>query len=248
MHWQAVDTIPFRVAADMTASRAAAIRSALLKRAVPLARMVDGRPEPYATASLIEDGPALALLTATHVFEQASIGDLAVPLPHDNRIAALHSARVRIVAHQVFDLALVWIGDRSLCARLRANWTAVPLRQWCDSADVTAAVYALAGYPSVNARRAGGCLYVKPAVVFTYALEPGRFAYCRTAERMDGLEIHTPELDGVSGATVWAVVDAANDDVACVLKPSAIQVAFHHGRHLRGEPIRGAGELLSWRH
>jgi hypothetical protein len=248
MHWQAVDTIPFRVAADISASRAAAIRAALLKRAVPLARLVDGRPEPCATASLIADGPAVALLTAAHVFEQASIGDLAIPLPLDNRVVALRSARVRIVAHPMLDLALLWICDRSLCERLHANWTAVPLRHWCDGADAVAAVYAVAGYPSVNSRRADGCLYVKPAVVFTHALEPGRFAYGRTAQRIDGLEIYTPELDGVSGATVWAVTDATNDDIACVLKPSAVQVAFHHGRHLRGEPIRGAGELISWRH
>ena len=71
---------------------------------------------------------------------------------------------------------------------------------------------------------------------------------CHLPQRIDGLEIHTPALDGVSGATVWAVDHAAGDDVACVLRPAAIQVAFQHGRHLRGEPIRAATELLSRRH
>jgi hypothetical protein len=247
MIWQAVDTIPFRVAADVTASRAAAIRAALLKRAVPIARLMDGRVEPCATASLIADGPRIALLTAAHVFERANAGDLAVPLPLDGRVAALRSIRVRIVAHPLLDLALLWIDDRALSLRLRANWAALPLRHWCEGASVQTAVYAIAGYPSVNARRSDGCLYVKPVVVFTHALEPGRFAYCRTAQRIDGIDIHTPALDGVSGATVWAITDAVDDDISCVLKPSAIQVAFHHGRHLRGEPIGGAGELLAWR-
>lgn len=247
MNWQAVDTVPFRVAADITAARAAAIRCALLRRAVPLARLVDGRAEPCATASLIEDGRALALLTAQHIFEQANVGDLAIPLPVENRVVALRSTRVRIVTHPRFDLALIWVDDRSLALRLRASWTAVPLRGWCGTDDA-AAVYAIAGYPSVSSRRADGCLYVKPAVMFTHALEPGRFAYGRTAQRMDGLEIHTPELDGLSGATVWAVADAASDGIACVLKPSAVQVAFHHGRHVRGEPIRAAEQLLAWRH
>ena len=36
----------------------------------------------------------------------------------------------------------------------------------------------------------------------------------------------TPEMDGVSGAMLWGISDEADDDVACVLRPAAIQVAF----------------------
>jgi hypothetical protein len=247
MRWQAVETIPFRVGADVAPARAAAIRDALLRRTVPLSRLVDGRLEPLATASLIADGPQCAVLTAAHVLEQANVGDLVIPLPRDRRLMLLRTTRVRAVAHPELDVALLWFADRGVADRLCANWSACPLRQWCGAAAAAAALYAIAGYPAAGARRDDGCVYMKPVVLFTGALDAGRYAYARTALRIDGLEIHTPELDGVSGATVWAV-DSGDDDVACVLRPAAIQVAFHHGRHLRAEPIDGAAYLLAQRH
>lgn len=248
MPWQAVETIPFRIGADVAPARAAAIRDALLRRAVPLSRLVDGRIEPLATASLVVDGPQRAVLTAAHVFEQANVGDLVIPLPREQRLLPLRSTRVRVVAHPQLDVALLWFVDRAASDRLCANWLACPLREWCGAAASGAPLYAIAGYPAANARRADGCVYIKPVVLFTGALERGRYAYARTALRIDGLEIHTPELDGVSGATVWAVEGQGDDEVTCVLRPAAIQVAFQHGRHLRAEPILGAADLIARRH
>lgn len=245
MPWQSVETVPFRVGANVGPQRAAAIRDALLRRAVPLSRLVDGRLEPLATASLIRDGADHAMLTAAHVLEQANLGDLVIPLPREQRLMLLRSTRVRVVAHPQLDIALVWFADRAVSERLCANWIACPLRQWCGRTERAVALYAIAGYPAANARRAEGRVYVKPVVLFTVALDAGRYAYARTASRVDGLEIHTPELDGVSGATVWAVEPEGSDEVACVLRPAAIQVAFQHGRHLRGEPILGAADLLA---
>jgi hypothetical protein len=247
MPWQAVDTIPFHIGAEVAPGRAAAIRDALLRRAVPLARLVDGRLEPLATASLVADGPDHAVLTAAHIFEQANVGDLVIPLPRDQRLMLLRSTRVRVVAHPRHDIALLWFADRGISEQLCSNWTACPLRHWCGGSQRPAALYAVAGYPAATARRADGRVYIKPVVLFTGALDAGRYAYARTASRVDGLEIHTPPLDGVSGATVWAVEPEGGDDVACVLRPTAIQVAFHHGLHLRGDPIIGAADLLARR-
>lgn len=248
MPWQAVETIPFRVGADVAPARAAAIRDALLRRAVPLSRLVDGRLEPLATASLVIDGPDRAVLTAAHVFEQASVGDLVIPLPREGRLLMLRSTRVRVVAHPQLDVALLWFEDRTISERLCANWMASPLRHWCMRGVSAAPLYAIAGYPAANARRAGGCVYIKPIVLFTGALDGVTYAYARTALRVDGLEIHTPELDGVSGATVWGVEPEATGEIDCVLRPAAIQVAFQHGRHVRGEPIVAAADLLARRH
>lgn len=246
MAWQAVETIPFRVGADVAPARAAAIRDALLRRAMPLSRLVDGRLEPLATASLVADGAHRAVLTAAHVLEQASVGDLVIPLPRERALLLLRSARVRVAAHPQLDIALLWFVDRAIGERLSANWIACPLRAWCGEACAPLPrFYALAGYPAASARRAEGCVYMKPVVVFTGALDPLRFAYARTALRIDGIEIRTPELDGVSGATVWRIDDDAIGDADCVLRPAAIQVAFQHGRHLRGEPIGGAADLIA---
>ena len=206
MPWQAVETIPFRVGADVAPARAAAIRDALLRRAVPLSRLVDGRLEPLATASLVIDGSDRAVLTAAHVFEQASVGDLVIPLPREGRLLMLRSTRMRVVAHPQLDIALLWFADRTMSERLCANWTACPLRALvrCAARAPRRSMRSRATPPS-NARRADGRVYIKPVVLFTGALDGVRYAYARTAMRVDGLEIHTPELDGVSGATVWAV-------------------------------------------
>jgi hypothetical protein len=243
MAWQSVDTIPIRVNANIAPARADAIRAALLKRAVPLSRVADGRLEPLATAGLVAEGRRIGLLTAAHIFECVSAGDLAIPLPRDRDVALLRSARVRIVMHTVSDLAVVWIADEALARRLAANWEPSPLQQWSADAPA-AATYVVAGYPSANVRRIDGWIYAKPVVLFTAPIDSARFAYARTAERTDGLMIHTPELDGVSGATVWGVTDEGDDGVSCVLRPAAVQVAFLHGRHLRAERMADAIELL----
>jgi hypothetical protein len=103
--------------------------------------------------------------------------------------------------------------------------------------------FVVAGYPASQSRRVDGSVYMKPVVLFTRALDAERLAYARTAERVDGQHIHTPELDGVSGALVWAVHDDA-PDAGCLLRAAAVQVAFAHGRYLRTEPLRCAPALL----
>jgi len=76
-----------------------------------------------------------------------------------------------------------------------------------------------------QARRVDGSVYMKPVVLFTSAIDAERLAYARTAERIDGQQIHTPELDGVSGALVWAVLDD-EPDAGCLLRAASVQVAL----------------------
>ncbi len=224
-------------------ARANAIRDALLKRAVPLSRMDQGRLQPLATAGLVRDGDRVGLVTAAHIFERAHWGDLAVPLPRDGRVAQLHSARVRLVMHPDNDVAIMWVGNRSLAQRLCANWEASSTGG-ATVADSKSSTFVLIGYPACNARRVDGCVFSKPLVLFTESIDSQRYLYARTAERTDGVTIWTPELDGVSGAMLWSISDEDDDDVACVLRPAAIQVAFTHNVHLRAESITCVLELL----
>jgi hypothetical protein len=95
-----------------------------------------------------------AVLTAAHVFEQASVGDIVIALPRENRLLMLRSTRVRVVAHPHLDIALLWFEDRAVGARLCANWSGCPLRRWCIEESSAATLHAIAGYPATNARRA----------------------------------------------------------------------------------------------
>jgi hypothetical protein len=244
MLWQATATIPISIGARVSAARADAIGAALLRRAVPLSRVEAGRLQPLATAALLADGEHVGLLTAAHIFECTQAGDIAIPLPRDRRLAQLRFVRVSVITHPLNDLAIVWIENRSLAQRLCFNWEAGPAHEW-DAAGAVPASYVLAGYPACNARRIDGCVYAKPLILFTDAVDAQRYAYARTAERLDGQTIWTPELDGVSGATLWSIHEEADDGIACVLQPAAIQVAFMHGTHLRAESIDSIREFLS---
>lgn len=243
MPWQAVETTPIRIGAPVLPARADAIREALLRRAVPLSRLDQGRLQPLATAGLVRDADRVGLMTAAHIFEHAPWGDLAVPLPRDGCVARLHSARVRLVMHADNDVAILWIGDRSLSQRLCANWEASSTAGFTITSS-TPSTYVLAGYPACHARRVDGCVYVKPLVLFTESIDTERYLYARTAERTDGVTVWTPDLDGVSGALLWRISDEDDDDVACVLRPAAIQVAFTHNAHLRAESMTCVLELL----
>jgi hypothetical protein len=245
MAWKAVETIPIRIHGRISLERAHAVREALLPRTFPVARIIDGRVEPLATGSLVTDGDARALLTAAHVFDQAAVGDLAIPLPGDGSWAFLRSTRSRVFVHPERDVALITLEDPAFVRRLEANWKSVPVAHLHAEplADCKSSLYVLAGYPASQSRRVDGAVYMKPVVVFTSALGEGRLVYSRTAERVDGLTIHTPELDGVSGALVWAVHDD-EPDVECLLRAAAVQVAFAHSQHLRTETLEPARLLL----
>jgi len=244
MGWKSVETIPIRIDGPVSPARAHDVRAALLPRVFPVARLVHGRTEPLATGSLLADGDSLTLLTAAHVFERAAVGDLAVPLPLDGAWALLRAARARVVVHPERDIALVRLEDRAFNRRLRANWKPLPADCLFDPpAPRSCRLYVMAGYPASQSRRIDGAVYMKPVVVFTGALDEGRFAYARTAERTDGVAIHTPELDGVSGALVWAVQEDV-PDAGCLLRAAAVQVAFAHSGYLRAEPLHPARALL----
>jgi hypothetical protein len=245
MTWKAVETIPIRIHGRISPERAHAVREALLPRVFPIVRIIDGRAEPLATASLVVDGETYALLTAAHAFDSATVGDLAIPLPNDGTWAFLRSTRCRVFVHPERDIALITLDVAAFVRRLRAHWKAVPVAHLHAQAefDRSAALYVLAGYPASQSRRVDGAIYMKPVVVFTGALDDGRLSYARTAERVDGLAIHTPELDGVSGALVWAVQDEACG-VGCLLRAASVQVAFAHSRHVRTEPLAPARLLL----
>src|SRR5262245_43855783 len=153
MTFRTVETLPICIGDSVPRGRAEAISAALLSRVLPLAKVVDGRIEPLATATLVAKGNSLALLTAAHVFEHAAVGDLAVPLPRDGGWAQMQSIRTRVIVHPVRDIALVIVHDRALVRRLCSNW--VPLKTSELQADRTSAgphVYVVAGYPLRQAR------------------------------------------------------------------------------------------------
>ena len=245
MTWARVETDPLDIDSGVGVRRARAISAALERVAVPILVLRNGRAEPLASGALYVFGACLLLLTCRHLFDQgASVGDLGLPLGASGRILWLRAARPRVLVDPSADLAAVRIGCRLSAGQLRRHWHAAAF----DSlgSEQAARLYVLAGFPYSQMRRAGAVLHARPAVVFARGeLADGqlRLSYGRTARRADGLEIHAPALDGVSGATLWAVVQESGS-VACVLQPAAVQSSFKHDAYVKGEPIGGFSRLL----
>jgi hypothetical protein len=245
MNWQRLATQPLDLDAGVTAARALAIAEALWRRVVPLLVLRAGRPEPLASAVLYEHRRHLLLATCAHVFDCGSaLGDLAVPLGDSGALLPLREAEARLVLHESQDVAVVAIGSPRAAARLRTCWRTQALGPQPVPAAARS-MFVIAGYPYAQMRRVDGVLYARPLVAFARALDERMpiVGYPRIARRGDGLEVRAPELDGVSGATLWRVQEGGATDIDCVLHAGGVQVAFKPGAYARGEPIEAVFDL-----
>jgi len=257
MAWQRLDTDPLDIDTGVASARAQAIAAALVRRAVPLLVNRHGRPEPLASAALFQVDGRVLLTTCRHIFDDGvALGDLGVPRAHAPGVLWLRGAAARVIAHPQRDLAVIELVPCRTRDELLRHWPVVPLGadHW-DRAPPTRC-YALAGWPYAQMRRVEHTMYARPVVFFaapTWLPEAAdsvdgvdtslRVRYARVARRCDGLHVHAPELDGVSGATLWAVLDDALDG-GCVLQPAAVQYAFKHGAYARAEPLAAARALF----
>jgi len=249
MSWAQVVTEPLDVDSNVGAERARAIAAALERFAVPILALRNGRAEPLASGALYVFGTSLLLLTCRHLFDDGfGVGDLGLPLGNSGRVLWLRAARPRVLIDPAADLAAIRIGCRRSAGLLRRHWHAAPFDALASEAR--ARTYVLAGFPYVQMRRVGAVLHARPAVVFARGeLDNGqlKLSYRRIARRVDGLEIHAPALDGVSGATLWALVEDGADAVECVLQPAAVQSSFKHDAYVRAEPVGAFFRLLQAR-
>lgn len=268
MPWQRVETEPLDIDTGVTPASARAIASALLRRAVPLLVRRDGRVEPLATATLYRIAGRVLLVTCRHVFDDgcATLGDLTIPLPQSHQLLWLTRCARRVLAHPQRDLALIELAPGAAREALLREWQAVPMTaealEALDgfSADAgAAALFVLAGWPYSQMRRLEDVVYARPVVVFADRCrrtgadgEQGmtlHLSYGHVARRTDGIDVRAPELDGVSGATVWEVRnlqpdDASGDASGCELRPAGIQFAFRHDAYARAELLVQARDLM----
>ena len=246
MTWQRVATQALDLDAGVAAARAGAVAEALWRRVVPLLALRAGRIEPLASGVLYEHRGRLLLATCAHAFDGGvALGDLALPLGDSGRLIFLGATRARLLLHELADVALVAIGDAGAAERLRAAWRTHALAAPADPSS--AALYVIAGYPYAQMRRVGGVLYARPLVAFARALDADAslLGYPRFARRADGIAVHAPELDGVSGATLWRVQEGGDAGVDCVLHAGGVQVAFKPGAYARGAPFGAIRELAA---
>jgi hypothetical protein len=247
MRWQSLATVALDFDCGIAPGRAHAITEALCRRIVALLVIRDGRAEPLASACLYWSHGHLILLTCRHAFAGGvSLGDLVLPLGDTGRVIALHSLRARFVEHPERDIAAIDLCPQRARGALQRHWFPVPLLAATEANTVSSDRLVVAGYPYAQMRRMDGAVYARPLVFFarriaaSFALQA---SYARTALRIDGTWVHSPDLDGLSGATVWAVSDESAD-IECVLLPAGVQCAFKHDEYVRAETLIEAREMF----
>lgn len=248
MRWFSLPTVPLDFDCGISPRRAQAITEALCRRILALLVMRGGRAEPLASACLYWSAGHLILLTCRHVFDDGvCLGDLALPLGDTGRLISLRALQARFVEHPERDIAAVGLCPRRARDALQRHWFPVPLHATPETNTDAADRLVVAGYPYAQMRRIDGAVYARPLVFFAHPIVVStglQARYGRTTMRVDGALVHAPELDGLSGATVWAVRDE-HADLECVLLPAGVQCAFKHDEYVRGEPLSAAGEMLA---
>lgn len=223
---------------------------------VPIAVHDHARAGILGTATLLACGGRHLLLTAAHLFEHApSSGNWLIPERASGHLLSLEGAQVRVMQGSdmaLIDLSRVPARPRLLRGRaaipvrmaLRARAPPVSRRQRTATGLVT---YCLAGYPAAWSRFERGYLAAKRLTITTLQRHEGaveiRCVYGRTAWRHDGQVIHTPALDGMSGAAIWEMQRANG---ASTLRLAGVQSAFMHSHYLRGDRATLYEPVFHW--
>ena len=212
--------------------------------AVPLVVCSGALAAVRGTATLIRTGKQIVLLTAAHLFDhRVRLGDLMLPLPASGAWLNLDSAQVRCEIDA--DIAVIR-PDAQAQAALAKEWRAVPLEAVAGAGLAVGEdwMHYVAGYPAALTRLHEQWLVAKRLLVMSGELAPGCPAgesgrdllleYRRVAARTDGQSIHTPPLDGVSGAAVWGVRCFGGGRHLMIV---GVQSSFCHSRYLRAHRV-----------
>jgi hypothetical protein len=264
LRWDALGEMCVGIEAGDLVCRGGEVDAFVASCTVPLVVHDYGRAAVLATGTLLMAGRCPVLLTAAHVFEGGiRFCNLLVPLADCHGFESLAGARLH-ASHDV-DIALVDLsGAPALASLLRGrrlpalHHAGARRRRGRRGTDPVARRERalLCGFPAALSRFERGWLAARRLTLMTRrrvdpaAMHCGAdrlFDYGRLGSRDDGTCIHTPALEGMSGAAIWAVepVEApASSSMAVRLCLDAVQSAYVHGRYLRGHDIGAAMELF----
>ena len=231
---------------------------------VPIAIHDHTRAGILGTGTLLQCGERHLLLTAAHLLDGAApCGNWLIPERATGQMLCLEGAQVQVIAG--VDIALLDLARTATRSRLLRGRQPVPARLALRARPAMrrsrpyAATYCLAGYPAEWSRFERGYLAAKRLTITTRLTtrqqrqhtggqrtgEPGpaqqRFIYGRTAERNDGQVIHTPAMEGMSGAAIWEIAPGHGADT---LHLAGVQSAFLHSGYLRGDAAHACVRLL----
>jgi hypothetical protein len=204
------------------------------------------------TGTLFKIADRHFLVTARHIFDDGvNTESLGLPTsPRGPTIITFGESTIFRPVEAAFDVAVVEFKGTFAIDPLSMGWRFLEINNILSSSDEKSTSFVVCGYPSSLAKHDKESIVAKPATFFTYTLEPNvdvaeptlvtqfdRFLeYAKDGVRLDNSGLQTPELDGVSGASVWSRVNASTKEIwspeRC-LKIAGIQCSAKHDQFIR---------------
>jgi hypothetical protein len=213
-------------------------------------------------ATLIQHRGRHYLLTAAHLLDNAPrCGNWLAPAREDGALLSLEGALARRPIDKLrhLDLALIDLRHVKALPRLLRGRHALSLDEAAPPRGGSGksgsgrngnTVYAVSGFPAAWSRFERGWLAAKRLTVLTRRTRDAHqrarhdrvYDYGHLAQASSGAWIHTPALEGMSGAGIWALRPGEGGRHHARL--AAVQSAFVHSRYLRGYDVQAALPLL----
>lgn len=215
-----------------------------------------------ATGTLFRIKGRSFLITARHVFDGVpDLTKIAYPeSPLCGHLYTLGSFTVLKPNEKHIDVAVVELQSQETIERLEANWQFLSLENVAAPSLVTGdGGFFVSGYPASLTNSDAGWTKGKLATAYTQRLPSAPpeaeqpvipefdlfFDYSHNATSVTGKQIETPELPGVSGASIWEL-----RSVPGVWAPETatrvvgIQSAYVHSKYIRGKSWWAVAKVL----
>ena len=247
---------------QLTAIETDAIERFALSVTVPIFLEVGDSSGLLATGTLFKVDGRSFLITARHVFDNLpDLTRLAYPEnPIRGGLFTFGSFTVLKPIEEHIDVAAVELKNAEMIAKLEANWQFLSLDNVAAPTMVTGdGAFFVSGYPASLTKTEAGWTRGKLATAYTQRLptppanaEPPVIAeldlffdYGHDATSVTGQPVKTPELPGVSGASVWELRSAPGVwTPETATRVIGIQTAYVHSKYFRAKNWWAVAKVL----
>jgi hypothetical protein len=225
------------------------IKEFLRSCTIPLVREFGDQLVLMGTGTFFQLEEHLWLVTAAHVIpDEEQLRELCIPMATAEKFLTLGNCILGRPnnTHLDLDVAIVLIQDTEFQRLVRQNWRVLDESN-TTRFDPTVSTYVVAGYPLETLAKTRMNWLASFTQVYTNPYPGGvddadhpmlRLNYSRSAPDSSGKLVGTPRLNGVSGASIWALTNDNPGDLwtpSKILKVVAIQVSFKHDAYIGAE-------------
>ncbi len=235
---------------QFTETEAAAIERFTLSVTVPILYDKGDSAPVFATGTLFEIDGRFFIITARHVLDNIHDSTKLVypESPLQGQLFTLGSIEIYKPKEEHIDIAVMELKNLETIQRLKTNWKFLSLNNVSSPSEVSGdGAFFVSGYPQALTEADNSRTKSKFVTAYTQRMPSAPaeakyvipeldlfFVYEEQAISVSGATVSTPELPGVSGASIWELRSTSGiwspEKVARVV---GIQSAYIHSKYLR---------------